>query len=161
MTTATTVGVTTFSTPSDRVILIERSFDAPRDLVWEALSKPEHMLQWFHPRGTRMTTCTADLEVGGKWRWVFTNPDGSEMGMYGEYREVDPPARVVSTESFDDFPGEAVNTITLTEDGDGRTRFSCVAEYESQEIRDMVLASGMSEGAAESYDLLNEYLQTL
>jgi uncharacterized protein YndB with AHSA1/START domain len=160
VTTATTVGVTTFSTPADNEILIEREFDAPRELVWEALTTPEHMFKWFNPVGTTLTECEADLRPGGRYRNVWTRDDFT-LVMGGEFREVEKPRRIVNTESMEGYPGESVNEVTLEETQNGRTRFSCRSIYESKEMRDAVIASGMQNGAAESYDLLNEFLQTL
>ncbi len=101
--------------------------------------------------------CEADLKVGGAWRWVLRGPDGRDMGMRGVYQEITPPERLVSTESFDDYPGESLNTLILSEE-DGKTTFTIKVRYASQEIRDAVIKSGMEHGAAECYDKLAEML---
>lgn len=158
--TASTIGETTFTTPSDREIEMTRLFDAPRELVFEALTNPEHVPNWFGPRGWSVPVCEIDLRPGGMWRYVLRGPDGEEMGMSGVYREIAAPERLVSTESFDDYPGESINTLTLTEE-DGRTRYTVTVLYSSKETRDAVLASGMSEGAAETLERLAEQLEAL
>jgi len=101
--------------------------------------------------------CEADLKLGGAWRWVLRGPDGRDMGMRGIYQEITPPERLVSTESFDDYPGESLNTLILSEE-DGKTTFTITVRYASQEIRDAVIKSGMEHGAAECYDKLAEML---
>jgi uncharacterized protein YndB with AHSA1/START domain len=101
--------------------------------------------------------CEADLKVGGAWRWVLRGPDGRDMGMRGVYQEITPPERLVSTESFDDYPGESLNTLILSEEN-GKTTFTITVRYASQEIRDAVIKSGMEHGAAECYDKLAEML---
>jgi uncharacterized protein YndB with AHSA1/START domain len=157
--TATKIGETTFTTPSDREIVMTRLFDAPRALVFDAYTNPEHLPHWFGPRGWTLPVCEIDLRPGGSWRFVMRGPDGTEMGMSGVYQEIAPPERLVSTESFDDYPGETLNTLTLTEE-DGKTTYTVTVLYPSKEVRDAVLASGMQEGAAESFDRLAEHLQT-
>ena len=158
--TASTIGETTFTTPSDREIEMTRLFDAPRELVFEALTNPDHVPNWFGPRGWSVPVCEIDLRPGGMWRYVLRGRDGEELGMSGVYREIAAPERLVSTESFDDYPGESINTLTLTEE-DGRTRYTVTVLYSSKETRDAVLASGMSEGAAETLERLAEQLEAL
>jgi uncharacterized protein YndB with AHSA1/START domain len=160
MTTANKVGATTFTTPSDREIVITRVFDAPRELVFDALTNPEHVPHWFGPRDWTLPVCEIDLRPGGAWRYVGRGPDGAEMGMRGVYQEIAPPERLVSTESFDDYPGESLNTVVLTEE-DGKTTLSVTVLYPSKETRDAVLASGMQRGAAETYDRLAEHLRAM
>jgi uncharacterized protein YndB with AHSA1/START domain len=158
--TTSTIGETTFTTPSDREIEMTRVFDAPRELVFDAFTNPEHVPHWFGPRGWSVPVCEIDLRPGGSWRYVLRGPNGEEMGMSGVYQEITPPERVVSTESFDDYPGESINTLTLTEE-DGRTRYTVTVLYADMETRDAVLASGMSEGAAETLERLAEHLDSL
>jgi uncharacterized protein YndB with AHSA1/START domain len=158
--TASTIGETTFTTPSDRVIEMTRLFDAPRELVFEAFTNPEHVPHWFGPRGWSVPVCEIDLRPGGAWRYVLRGPNDEEMGMSGVYQEITPPERVVTTESFDDYPGESLNTLALTEE-DGKTRYTVTVLYADKETRDAVLASGMSEGAAETLERLAEHLETL
>src|SRR5690349_16890269 len=109
---------------SDTEILISRAFDAPRDLVFEAITEPEHVRKWYGCADMQMVICEIDLRVGGKWRYVLRMPDGSEHGFHGEYREIVRPARLVSTESYEPIgPGhEMVATVTLDEKN-GRTVF--------------------------------------
>ena len=158
--TASTVGETTFTTPSEREIEMTRLFDAPRELVFEAFTNPEHVPRWFGPRGWSVPVCEIDLRPGGAWRYVLRGPNGEDMGMSGVYQEIAPPDRVVTTESFDDYPGESLNTLTLTEE-DGKTRYTVTVLYADKETRDAVLASGMSEGAAETLERLAEHLGSL
>jgi len=143
--------------------MMTRSFDAPRSLVFDAHTKPEHLVHWFGPRGHTLSVCTVDLRPGGAWRFVLREPDGREMGMKGVYREIVPPARLVYTEIFDDFEemaGESIVT-TIFEELDGKTTVTSTSAYRSKEIRDAVIQSGMEYGAAETYDRLAEYLATV
>jgi len=146
-------GTLQVTTPRERVIVMRRVFEAPRHLVWEALTRPELLERWFGPHGYSLVTCEVDLEVGGNWRFVLRGPDGIDMGMSGSYREISPPDRLAHTEAFDDYPGDSVVTTVLTEDA-GRTTLTATMEYDSQETRDAVVASGMEHGAAETYDRL-------
>jgi uncharacterized protein YndB with AHSA1/START domain len=150
-------GTLKVSLPTEREVVMTRVFDAPRRLVFDALTKPELLRRWFGPRGWSLVVCEADLKVGGAWRWVLRGPDGRDMGMRGVYQEIMPPERLVSTESFDDYPGESLNTLILSEE-DGKTTFTITVRYASQEIRDAVIKSGMEHGAAECYDKLAEML---
>ena len=150
-------GTLKVSLPTEREVVMTRVFDAPRRLVFDALTKPELLRRWFGPRGWSLVACEADLKVGGAWRWVLRGPDGRDMGMRGVYQEITPPERLVSTESFDDYPGESLNTLILSEE-DGKTTFTITVRYASQEIRDAVINSGMEHGAAECYDKLAEML---
>jgi uncharacterized protein YndB with AHSA1/START domain len=143
--------------PSDREVVLTRVFDAPRELVYDALTKPVLLKRWFGPRGWSLVVCEVDLRVGGAWRFVLRGPGGSEMGMRGVYRELVRPERTVHTESFDDYPGESLVTGVLVE-RDGKTTLTGTVLYESKEIRDAVVSMGMEHGAAESYDKLAELL---
>jgi uncharacterized protein YndB with AHSA1/START domain len=148
------------TTPTDREIVLTRVFDAPRHLVFDAMSKPELVRQWLlGPPGWSMPVCEIDLRVGGSYRYLWRSVDGTEMGMRGVYREVSPPERVVQTEVFDDpwYPGEAVGTAVLVEQ-DGKTTLTTTIRYESRAIRDAVLKSNMERGVAASYDRLAELL---
>ena len=158
MATAHRIGDTTFTTPSDREIAITRVFDAPRGLVFEALTDPGHLPHWYGPRGWTLPVCQVDFRPGGAWRFVCRGPDGTDMGMRGVYQEIRSPERLVSTESFDDDPGESLNTLVLSE-GDGQTTLTTTVLYPSKEVRDAVLGSGMPDGAAQTYDRLAEYLR--
>ena len=145
------------TTPADREIHMTRLFDAPRDLVFEAMSKPEHIRRWWGNLGDgyAVPVCEVDLRVGGKWRFVNAHPHG-EAEFYGEYLEIDPPGRIVFTEIFAPFP-DAPSTVysELVEEG-GKTRLNIRSVYLSREVRDMVLGTGMEKGAALSYDRLEE-----
>jgi uncharacterized protein YndB with AHSA1/START domain len=150
-------GTLQVTTPSDREVRLTRVFDAPRQLVWQAFTKPELMKRWFGPRGWSMVECTIDLRVGGGWRFVLQGPDGRKMGMRGAYREIKAPERSVHVETYDDYPGESIVTAVFTEKG-GKTTLEATVEYPSKEVRDAVIQSGMEHGAAESYDKLAELL---
>ena len=141
------------TTPSDREIVMTRVFDAPRHLVFEAWTKPEHLLQWFGPHSCPLVACEIDFRVGGAWRYTLRGPDGKDMVMRGVYREIKRPERLISTESFDDYPGESINTMTFSEEN-GKTTLTTRVLYGSKEIRDAVIRSGMEQGAAETYDRL-------
>jgi len=143
--------------PSEREIVMTRVFNAPRQMIYDAWTKPELLKRWFGPRGWSLVVCEIDLRVGGKWRFVLRGPDGKEMGMGGVYREPAPPERDVHTEKFDDYPGESLVTGVLVENG-GKTTMTATILYPSQEVRDAVIKSGMEHGAAESYDRLAEML---
>jgi uncharacterized protein YndB with AHSA1/START domain len=150
--------------PSDTEVVLTRVFDAPRSLVFEAMTKCEHLTHWYGPRGYTLPVCEIDLRPGGAWRHVVRGPDGSEMPMKGVYREIVPPERLVSTESYD-LPGmgwtpESVVTTTL-EERDGRTTLTSRILYPSVEARDGHVGSGMEAGAAETFDRLAEYLETI
>lgn len=151
------------TTPSDREIVMTRDFDSPRDLVFEALTKPELVKRWLlGPDGWSMPVCEIDLKVGGTFRYVWRrDADGSEMGMSGVYREIVTPERIVSTEQFDQpwYPGEAVGTTVLVEKN-GRTTLTNTVRYDSKETRDGVLKSGMEDGVSRSYDRLEELVES-
>ena len=157
----TTLQVTT---PSDLEIVMTRAFDAPRDLVFEVWTKPEHVRHWWGLRSSSMIHCEADVRPGGSWRYVTREENGDEVPFRGVYREVTPPERLVYTEIYDVEPfntgDPAVNTVTFTEE-DGRTIMTCTTLCPSKEVRDYILGSGMEIGAAESYDRLAEHLKTL
>jgi len=150
------------TTPSDTEIRMTRLFDAPRRLVFEAMTKPEHVRQWWGRlgEGYSVPVCEIDLRPGGKWRFVNRHPNG-EAAFHGEYREITPPSRLVFTEIFEDFP-DSVSVVTSEFiEEDGRTRLTATVAYPSREVRDMVLASGMSGGAGVSYDRLEDLVARL
>ena len=149
-------------TQGDREIVMTRVFDAPRDLVFDALTKPELLKRWFGPHGWSLTECEVDLRIGGAWRFFSHGPNGRTMGMRGVYREIVRPERIQYTESFDDWAeqGAALITTTLVE-RDGRTTLTCVSAAPSREVRDAVIKSGMEHGAAETYDRLAGVLDDL
>lgn len=155
----TNSAATTLTLVSDREVIITRVFDAPRKLVFEALTKPEHLVHWWGLRSHTMVVCEVDLRVGGAWRYVLRAPDGSEYGFHGEYREIVPPEKLVSTEEFEGIPPghDYLATVTLDEQ-DGRTIFTNRLLYKSVEDRDGHLGSGMEAGMRETFDRLDEHL---
>jgi len=153
----TNTGALKVTLPTDQEIVLTREFNAPRQLVWDAFTKPELLKRWFGPRGWELAACEVDLRVGGGFRFILRGPDGTEMGMRGTYRELVAPERSVHMESFDDFPGESRVTTVFVE-RDGITTMTATVLYDSQEVRDAVIKSGMEYGAAESYDKLAELL---
>jgi uncharacterized protein YndB with AHSA1/START domain len=160
MVSASNVGKTTFTTPSDRELVTTRVFDAPRHLVWEAWTNPKHVPNWLlGPSGWTMPVCEIDLRPGGQWHFGWRLGDGTEMEMRGSYREVVPPERLVNTERWGDEWPETVNTLVLTEDGD-RTLMTLTVLYPSKEARDAATATGMTGGMTESFDRLDEFLRT-
>jgi len=158
----TNPGTLIVSTPSDREIVMTRGFDAPRALVWEALTTPALLRRWLGGMpGWIMTTCEMDLRVGGAYRYEWRKDDGTVMGMGGVLREVVAPERMTATEKFDQswYPGEALVSQSLAEK-DGRTTITMTLRYESREARDMVLKSGATSGMEMGYDRLAEILAT-
>jgi uncharacterized protein YndB with AHSA1/START domain len=146
--------------PSDEQILIEREFDAPRRLVYRAFTEPELVRQWWHAKRGTVTVVEIDLRVGGRWRYVMVTDDETEVGFHGEYREIVPDARLVTTEVFEGLPegvreqdAATVNTATFTE-RDGRTSFALLIQATSAASRDAILASGMEDGLQDALDLL-------
>ncbi|MDQ3227976.1 MAG: SRPBCC family protein [Chloroflexota bacterium] len=152
---------TTFKTLSDREIAMERVFDAPRELVFAAYTDPAHIPHWWGPRGVTTTVDTMDVRPGGTWRFVHRDQDGAEYGFHGEYREVVPPERLVSTFEFEGMPGHVlVDTATFTE-VDGKTKVTVTSLFASGEDLQGMMDSGMEAGARESWDRLAELLSTL
>jgi len=151
------------ATRGDREIVMSRVFEAPRQLVFEACSKPEFVRRWLlGPEGWSMPVCEIDLRVGGSYRYVWRHSDGREMGMGGVYREIVVPERIVATEKFDEawYPGEAVGIILLVEQS-GKTTLTQTILYDSRETRDAVLNSPMEKGVAASYDRLEAVLASM
>lgn len=151
-------GTLKVETRGDREIVMTRVFDAPRQMVYDAFTKPELLKRWFGPRGHSMDVCEVDLRVGGGFRFVLRMPNGRTMGMRGVYQELMPPERSVHLESFDDFPGEPAVVTSLLTESEGRTTLTVTVLSPSREVRDAVIAHGMEHGAAESYDKLAELL---
>jgi uncharacterized protein YndB with AHSA1/START domain len=150
------------TTPSDREIVLTRTFTARRRMVFDALTKPELLVRWFGARGWNLVVCEVDLRVGGGWRFVSRGPDGAEMGHGGVYRVVAPPERLVYTELFDDqsYPGESLVTQQFVEHGANTTLVSTV-RYATPEGRDTVLRYPMARGAGESYDRLDSLFEEI
>ena len=156
----TTINKLTVETPSDREIVMTRVFDAPRQMLFDAFTKPELVPQWLTGRPDHtMPICEIDLRVGGAYRYVWRGPDGAEMSSYGIFREVMPPDRVVATERFEPswYEGENLNTTTFIEAG-GKTTVILRIQCASKEVRDGMLKSGMERGVAYSYDRLEQDL---
>jgi uncharacterized protein YndB with AHSA1/START domain len=150
------------TTPSDEEIRMTRLFDAPRHLVFEAMTRPEHVTQWWGRlgEGYSVPVCEIDLRPGGAWRFVNRHPKG-EAVFYGVYREIEPPERLVFTEIYEPFPdAESVVTSVFTEEH-GKTRLTVTARYPSMDVRDMVIKTGMARGAGISYDQLENLVAEL
>jgi uncharacterized protein YndB with AHSA1/START domain len=157
----------TVTLPADDQILITREFDAPRHLVYKALTTPELVKRWFHANRGVVTSAEIDLRVGGKWRYVGVADSIGEMGFRGEYRELVPNERIVWTEFYEGVPegvaeedATTVNTATLTET-DGRTTLTVLIQAPSKTARDAMLESGMEAGMQDAYDLLEEVARSL
>lgn len=145
---------TTVRTPNDTDVVIERAFDAPRDAVFDALTRPELLRQWYGPEGWTLETCEVDLRVGGRWRFVSRKPDGKRIGQKGVYIEIVPGRRIVNTESWEDWDtGETTVTVVL-EERDGRTFLTNTIRFPSKAIRDEVLRAGMTRDVEEVYGRL-------
>jgi uncharacterized protein YndB with AHSA1/START domain len=161
MMTMTSSGTATVTLPTDEQILITREFDAPRHLVYRAWTTPELVKRWWSGQRGVVTSVEIDLRVGGAWRYVMVTDDGFEVAFHGEYREIVPNERIVSTEVFEGFPdGEALDTLTLTE-VDGRTILTVLVEHSSKEHRDAHINSGMELGLQEAMDLLEQVAVSL
>jgi uncharacterized protein YndB with AHSA1/START domain len=143
--------------------VMERVFAAPRELVWKAITEPQHIPNWWGPRDVPMTVEAMDFRVGGRWRWIAQSADG-DAPFTGEYLEIDPPKRIVHTEMFDVEPfnqGEpALVTVTL-EEVDGGTKLRSSSRFPSAEGLEGALATGMTGGAIESWDRLDEVIAAL
>ena len=142
------------TTPSDTEITLTRTFDAPAQLVFDAWTKPDLLKRWYGRHGWNLIDCEVDLRVGGAWRFVNHGPDGRVMIMFGVYREIDPPTRLVYTERFEGNPHESVITAEFIQ-VDGRTTWRATDRYESREARDAMLETAMVEGVSESFERLD------
>jgi uncharacterized protein YndB with AHSA1/START domain len=151
----------TVSLPTDEQILIEREFDAPRHLVYRAYTEPELIERWWHAGRGRMTSVEIDLRVGGAWRYaMIAAKDGSEVAFHGEFREVVPNERLVTTEVYE-MPGapppapedEPIDIVTFEDLGE-RSRLTVLIQCSSKEVRDMIVASGMEDGLQDALVLL-------
>ena len=151
--------------PTDEQILITREFDAPKHLVFKAITTPELVKRWWNAKRGEVTIAEIDLRVGGKWRYVMVTPDGFEVGFHGEYREIVPNERVVSTEIYEGLPEgvpeeASVNTTTFTEEN-GRTTLEILVQHSNKQFRDMHVESGMEDGLQDALDLLEEIAVSL
>ena len=149
-------GTAKVTLPMDEQILITREFDAPRHLVYKAWTTPELVKRWWSGGHGEVTIAEIDLRVGGMWRYVMIANEGFEVGFHGEYREIVPDERIVSTEVYEGMPeGEALNTLTFTEQ-DGRTTLSILVQHSCKEHRDAHVNSGMEAGMQDAMDLLEQ-----
>lgn len=151
------------ATPSDREIVLTRTFSAPRSLVWDAVTKPEHVQRWYGCSAFTFATCEIDLRVGGSYRYTMRTPDGLEHTMTGIYREIVKPERIVHTERCETTgftSPDALVTMTLIEQA-GRTRLQSVILHSNKESRDGHLNAGMENGARETFDRLETLLATM
>jgi len=149
------------TTPGDTEIVMERTFDAPAQLVFDCWTKPEHIVRWFGVPRSQISLCEVDLRPGGAWKYVFS-ADWGQMTMFGTFHEVTPPNLLVYTEAFAEFQemGEAVVTMTM-EERDGKTFWRSTSVYGSKATRDAVVESGMEEGARETIDALEALLKEM
>lgn len=153
-----------YSTPSDREFVMERVFDASRELVWQAWTKPEHLTQWWGPKGWTLPVCQVDFRPGGVWLYCMRGPDGEEAWGKAIYREIVEPERIVYLDTFVDETGnplegmpEMLITVTFA-DHDGKTRLATHAQFASAADLEAVLAMGMVEGLTQTWDRLEAYL---
>ena len=163
----TSSGSAKVTLPADDQILVTREFDAPRHLVYKAFTTPELVRRWWHANRGEMTVAEIDLRVGGKWRYVMVADGGMEVGFHGEYREIVPNERIVSTETFEGLPegvseadGTTVNTATFAE-ADGRTTLTLLIQAPSKETRDAIVDSGMEAGLQDALDNLEQVAVSL
>jgi uncharacterized protein YndB with AHSA1/START domain len=156
MGTITNSGKAVVTLPSDTEILITREFDAPKDLVFKAWTTPELIARWWAGERGTVTSIEVDLRVGGRWRYVMVANEGFEVAFHGEYREIVPNERLVSTEIFEAVPDDhAVDTLTL-EEHDGRTTLRVLVQHTSKASRDLHVESGMEGGLQEALDKLEQ-----
>ena len=163
----TSSGTAKVTLPTDEQILITRDFDAPKELVYQAFTAPDLVKRWWHANRGKVTIAEIDLRVGGKWRYVSITDDGTEVGFHGEYREIVPNERIVSTEIYEGLPegvseeeAATVNTATFAE-ADGRTTLTILVQATSKESRDAIIESGMEAGMQDALDLLEEVAVSL
>ncbi|HEU6446442.1 MAG TPA: SRPBCC family protein [Gaiellaceae bacterium] len=157
---ATSSGTATVTLPTDDQILITREFDAPKHLVYKAWTTPELVKRFWHANRGEMTVAEIDLRVGGKWRYAMVVQGGIEVAFHGEYREIVPNERIVSTEIFEGAPAGmpeegTLNTATFTE-ADGRTTLTVLVQAPSKDVRDAIIDSGMEDGMQDALDLLEQ-----
>ena len=165
--TVASSGTARVTLPADDQILITREFDAPKHLVYKAWTDPVLVRQWWHANRGRVTVAEIDLRVGGTWRYVAVTDDGFEVAFHGEYSEIVPDERIVSTEVYEGAPPSAdgeeqgtVNTATFAE-ADGRTTLTILVQAPSKEVRDAIIDSGMEAGMQDALDLLEQTAASL
>jgi uncharacterized protein YndB with AHSA1/START domain len=158
---AVSSGTATVTLPTDEQILITREFDAPKDLVYKAFTTPELVKRWWSASRGEVTVAEIDLRVGGTWRYAMVADGGFEVAFHGEYREIVPNERIVSTEVFEGMPdAKALNTATFTEE-DGRTTLTILVQHANKEHRDAHIESGMEAGMQDAMDLLEQVAVSL
>jgi uncharacterized protein YndB with AHSA1/START domain len=155
----------TVTLPTDEEILITREFDVPKHLVYKAWTTPDLVKRWWHANRGEATVAEIDLRVGGRWRYAMVTEDGFEVAFHGEYREIVPNERIVSTEVYEGAQGEGaeqgtLNTATFTE-ADGRTTVTILVQAPTKEIRDAIIDSGMEDGLQDALDLLEQVALSL
>jgi uncharacterized protein YndB with AHSA1/START domain len=161
MEAVTSSGAAKVTLPADDQLLITREFDAPKHLVYKAYTTPELVRRWWSGEQGQVTSCEIDLRVGGTWRYVMIANEGFEVAFHGEYREIVPNERIVTTEVFEGMPdAEAVDHVTFTEE-DGRTTLTVLVQHRNQEDRDAHLNSGMEVGMQEAMDKLEQVAVSL
>jgi uncharacterized protein YndB with AHSA1/START domain len=166
MATVSSSGAAKVTLPTDEQILITREFDAPRELVYRAWTTPELVKRWWAGKRGEVTLAEIDLRVGGMWRYVMIATDGFEVAFHGEYREIVPNERIVSTEFYEGAPAEhaagepPLTTVTFTDAG-GRTLLTQLMECHSRDVRDLIIESGMESGMQESMDALEQVARSL
>ncbi len=149
-------GTATVTLPTDDQILITREFDAPKELVYKAWTTPDLVKRWWSAKRGEVTTAEIDLRVGGRWRYVMVADGGFKVAFHGEYREIVPNERIVSTEVYEGMPdAQAVNTVTFDE-VNGRTLVTVLVQHSSKADRDAHIESGMEDGLQDAMDLLEE-----
>jgi uncharacterized protein YndB with AHSA1/START domain len=152
-------GKTTFEVKGDLEIVMTREFNAPRELVFEMWTSPEHIRQWWGPRDTNLTTCEMDFRVGGKWRFVDSAASGETHPFSGEFLEIDPPGRLVFTQCYEPWPDHVLTEIVELSDRGGKTFMVNTSRFKSREDRDRMVESGMEGGATESMERLAELVE--
>jgi uncharacterized protein YndB with AHSA1/START domain len=163
----TSSGTALLSLPTDEQIRIRREFAAPRHLVWKAWTTPELVRRWWHAKRGEVTVCEIDLRVGGEWRYAMVTPEGFEVAFHGEYREIVPNERLVTTETYEGLPegvseedGSTLNTATF-EEAVGRTTVTLLIQAATKTSRDAIIESGMEDGLQDALDLLEEIAVSL
>ena len=161
MVAMTSSGTAVVTLPTDTQILITREFNAPKHLVYKAYTTPELIKRWWSGQRGTVTSAEVDLQVGGTWRYVMTANEGFEVAFHGEFRDVVPNERIVSTEVFEGMPdAQALTTATFTET-DGRTTLTLLVDHANQDDRDAHVNSGMEVGMQEGMDLLEQIAVSL
>ena len=160
-TRVTGINATTFTKPSDREIGMTRVFDAPRELVFRAYTDAELIPQWWGLRTHTTIVDVMDVRPGGAWRYIQRDQDGNEYAFRGEFREIVPPERLVSTFEYEGMPGHIAVDTAVFDEVDGKTTVTVTSLFDSVEDRDGMLESGMESGAAETWERLAELLARL